>query len=42
MNSDIVQCGDLKFKKLYNREEVQEKINDVARKIDEQFQKTLS
>lgn len=41
MNSDIVQCGNLKFKKLYNREEVQKRIDNVAQKVDEQFQKTL-
>lgn len=38
----IVQCNDLKFKLLYNREHIEQEITKVATKIDEHFQKILA
>ena len=41
MSQEIVQCGDLKFKKLYTREQIDVELDKMAAKIDEGFQAIL-
>lgn len=30
MNSDVIQCADFKFKKLYTRAEIDEQVDRIA------------
>lgn len=42
MNNDVVQCGDLKFKKLYNRHQIDEQVDRIANEVDQHFEEILA
>lgn len=41
MNNEVVQCGNLKFKKLYTREQIDSQVDKLAAEMDEGFQSIL-
>ena len=41
MSSEVVQCGNLKFRRLYTREQIDAKVDKIASEIDQEFQSIL-